>query len=145
MVGSYTGILDIILEFDQQVRVSLVISEANKADALTKAWLKVPIDADNGYTMCSIENKYVKTLHEMYHMGVERTILTKKIPLTGGIVYKVVQACQQCQSIYPTPSIHEASGIHVSKNWVRLKRDITHYHNGAYLSVVECGPGRIEI
>ena len=36
-------------------------------------------------------------------------------------------------------------GIWVTGNWKRLAVDVTHYRGAAYLSVVDCGPGRIAI
>ena len=108
---------------------------ANKADALTRvriARLKVCIDIDDGYIMCNIEDKHVKTLHEMHHMGVGRTLfLARKVnpTVSWGIVCKVVWVCQWCQSTDPVLSLHDAGEIHVSNNWVRLARNITHYWN----------------
>ena len=43
------------------------------------------------------------------------------------------------------PSTHEAESIHISNNWIRLAFDVTHYHNGAYLSIVDYVPSRITI
>ena len=60
-----------------------------------------------------------------------------------GIVHKAVQVCQQCQSSDPVPSMHEAGEIHVPNNLVKLAIDVIHYHDGVYLLMVDCGPGRI--
>ena len=41
--------------------------------------------------------------------------------------------------------VHNPGEIGTSKNWIRLAIDITHYHGGAYLSMIDCGPGRLVI
>ena len=60
LIRWWLRILEVVIqEFD------LVTSEANQANALTKvrkAWLKVPIDAGNGYVMYNIEDEHVKML-----------------------------------------------------------------------------------
>ena len=108
--------------------------EAYKADALKrvrKAWLKVPIDANNRYTMWNIENEHIKILHAMHHMGVERTLFLRKVDPTvyRGIRHKVVRACQWCQSIDSIPSAYEVSGIHISNNYMSFK---SAYYLAAY-------------
>lgn len=62
-----------------------------------------------------------------------------------GVVERVVQACQQCQSIDTVSNIQEAREVHVSNNWERLVIDVMHYQNGSYLLMVDCRPGRIAI
>ena len=84
----------------------------------------------------------------MHHMGVERMLyLVRKVDLhiKREEVQKVVKNCVRCQSIDPTPNIHDPGEIGTSKNWTRLAIDITHYHGGAYLSMIDYGPGRLEI
>ena len=60
-------------------------------------------------------------------------------------VRKVVKNCIQSQSIDPAPNIHDPGEIWTSKNWTRLAIDITHYRGEAYLSMIDCGPGRLAI
>ena len=57
----------------------------------------------------------------------------------------MVKNCVRYQSIDPAPNIHDPGEIGTSKNWTRLAINITHYHGGAYLSMIDCGPGRLAI
>ena len=84
----------------------------------------------------------------MHHMGVERTLyLVQKVDphIKQEEVQKVVKKCVRCQSIDPAPNLHDPGEIWTSKNWTRLTIDITHYCGGAYLSIIDCGPGRLAI
>ena len=84
----------------------------------------------------------------MHHMGVERTLylMWKVDPhIKQEEVQKVVKNCVQCQLIDPTPNIHDPGEIGTLKNWTRLAINITHYCRGAYLSMIDCGPGRLAI
>ena len=51
----------------------------------------------------------------------------------------VVEQCRECQSIDPAPSRH------VAENWKWLATDIMHYRHEPYLSMIDCGPGRVVI
>ena len=57
----------------------------------------------------------------------------------------MVSGCERCQSIDPAPVVHEWGEIHVNENWRRLALDVTHYRQGLYLSMIDCGPGRVAI
>ena len=57
----------------------------------------------------------------------------------------MVKNCVRCQLIDPAPNIHDPGEIGTWKNWTRLAIDITHYRGGAYLSMIDCGPGRLVI
>ena len=84
----------------------------------------------------------------MHHMGVERTLyLVWKVDshIKWEEVQKVVKNCVQCQSIDPAPNIHDPGEIGTLKNWTRLAIDIIHYCGGAYLSMIDCRPGRLAI
>ena len=84
----------------------------------------------------------------MHHMGVERTLyLVRKVDphIKREEVQKVVKNCVRCQSIDSSPNIHDPGEIGTSKNWTRFTIDITHYRGGAYLSMIDCGPGRLAI
>ena len=84
----------------------------------------------------------------MHHMGVERMLyLVRKVDphIKREEVQKVVKNCVRRQSIDPAQNIHDPGEIGTSKNWTRLAIDITHYRGGAYLSMIDCGPGRLAI
>ena len=148
IVKQRLGILgDMMSEFEQQIKAVFVPSERNKVDVLTqikKQWLvekeEVPV--------CCLGIGELEELHAMHHMGVERMLyLVRKVDLhiKREEVQKVVKNCVRCQSIDPTPNIHDPGEIGTLKNWTRLAIDITHYRGGAYLSMIDCGPGRLAI
>ena len=142
------GILgELISEFELQIKAVFVTSERNKADALTqikKQWLVKKEEV----RVCCLGIGELEELHAMHHMGVERRLyLVRKVDphIKREEVQKVVKNCVRCQSIDPAPNIHDPGEIGTSKNWTRLAIDITHYRWGAYLSMIDCGPGRLVI
>ena len=48
-------------------------------------------------------------------------------------------------AIDPAPNIHDPWEIGTSKNGTKFAIDITHYLEEAYLSMIECRPGRLVI
>lgn len=131
--------------------VVFVPSEKNKADALTrvkKAWLGVPAETKEAAMVCCVGAPSVKELHQMHHMGVDRTLfVARKVDpaVTRDNVRQVVRLCDRCQSIDPAPTVHESGEIRVDDDWKRLAVDVTHYRQGLFLSMVDCGPGRVAI
>ena len=98
--------------------------------------------------VCYLGIGELEELHGMHYMGVERRLyLMWKVDLhiKREEVQKVVKNCVRCQSINLAPNIHDPGEIGTSKNWTRLAIDITHYRGGAYLSMIDCGPGRLAI
>ncbi|XP_067932771.1 uncharacterized protein [Watersipora subatra] len=66
---------DLISEYQLVLQITLVKSEDNKADELTRAprrWLEKRVCAVNLTTSDSIEGK-LRNLHEAHHLGVDRT------------------------------------------------------------------------
>ena len=126
-------------------------SEKNKADVLTKVrktWLRVPeLLAEGVAAVNYLENPDSRELHDMHHMGVDRTLFLERkvIPNIDREVRQIVRTCDRCQSIDSAPSVHEAGEIQVTKNWERRVVYETHYRNKVYLSMVDCGPGRFAI
>lgn len=147
LVKRRLGILkSMIHELGLTVMVQFVKSEANKADVLTrvkKSWL-----VEQAKSVACVGFQDVKQLHDRHHMGVERTwYLAKKVDpsVDKDTVKKVVRQCGQCQSIDPAPASHTPGELCVDQSWQRLAIDVTHYRNVAYLSMVDCGPGRFAI
>ena len=143
------GILrQLIDEFELQIKAVFVPSEKNKADALTrvnKNWL---IKEENEFPTCCLGINKLQELHGMHHMGVDRTLyLVRKVDplIKREEVQRVVRECTRCQSIDPAPTVHDPGEIGVTTNWTRLAIDITHYRGHAYLSMMDCGPGRLAI
>ncbi|CAE1318271.1 unnamed protein product [Acanthosepion pharaonis] len=125
------GILrEIIDEFNLKLSVTFVPSDRNKADALTrvkKSWLKV----EKAITAtCRAGRDEIKELHGLHHVEVDRTLyLVRKVypEMSRDTVQKVVRSCDRCQSIDPSPNVHELGEIQVDTNWTRLSIDVTHY------------------
>lgn len=144
-------IRELIEEFGTTLRLCFVPSEKNKADVLTrvkKAWLGIPEDTSEEAKVCCAGVPSVEDLHRMHHMGVDRTLfVARKVDpaVSRDKVRQVVRHCGKCQSIDPAPVTHEAGELHVKGDWKRLAVDVTHYRQGLYLSMVDCGPGRVAI
>ena len=132
-----------IQELDMNISVVLVKSGENKADSLTrvkKRWLK------RDHAMCAVVD--VKTLHDKHHMGVERSwyLAKKENEMVGkDDVKRVVRNCARCQSIDPAPVTHTQGELGVDQVWSRLAIDVTHFKGLPYLTMVDCGPGRLVI
>lgn len=144
------GILqELIDECGLKLYAVFVPSEKNKADALTRvkrAWLGVLQEEET--EACCVGMPNVKELHQMHHMGIDRTLyVARKVDpgVTRDKVKQVVRHCERCQSIDPAPIVHEVGEISVDGNWKRLAVDVTHYRHKLFLSMVDCGPGRIAI
>ena len=147
LVKRRIGVLkNLIEDLQLGLTITLVPSERNKADVLTrvkKSWLSAGKEGEeNGVCPGAI------SLREMHHLGVDRSLyLARKVDpmVTRQSVQRVVKGCERCQRIDPAPMVHEGGEIWVTGNWRRLAVDVTHYQGAAYLSVVDCGPGRIAI
>lgn len=145
------GILrELVDECGLKLCVVFVPSEKNKADSLTrvkKAWLRATQE-DEETKVCCVGMPSVKELHRMHHMGVDRTLFVARRVnpgITREEVRQVVRQCEKCQAIDPAPEVHEPGKISVDNNWKRLAVDVTHYRHQLYLSMVDCGPGRVAI
>ena len=121
-------------------------------DVLTRVgetWLRVLEHLAEGVAAANyLENLDSRELHDMHHLGVDRTLFLarKVIPnINREKIRQIVRTCDRWQSIDSAPSVHEAGDIQVSRNWERLAIDVTHYRNEVYLSMVDCGPGRSAI
>ena len=43
------------------------------------------------------------------------------------------------------PVVHHRGDFGVQENWIRLAVDVTHYRQVVYLTIIDCGPGRVAI
>ena len=146
------GVLkNLIGEFKLKVTISLVSTLKNKADELTrvsKNWLVTEGEDQGADALVCASGVDVVGLHNMHHVGVDRTLfLARKVDpsVTRDAVQRVVRGCERCQSIDPAPVVHAKGEIGVCRNWVRLAVDVTHYRQLPYLTLVDCGPGRLAI
>ncbi|KAG0727491.1 hypothetical protein GWK47_034553 [Chionoecetes opilio] len=147
-IGLVTSLVE---ECGLQVQVSLVPSESNKADALTRVpqrWLKTtatPAAVCMAMDDASIDD-LVKRVHDtMVHPGVRRTLyFVKRVnsAVTRREVHSVVTNCHECQSIDPAPVKWRKGSLVVDETWKRVGMDVTHYGGRSYLSLIDWGrPG----
>ena len=141
---------ELVTEYDLKLTVSLVKSEANRANVLTrvsKTWLtrdrcrEVGLQSDG---TCAVT---VADLHGQHHFGTERMLFLAKLvdpAITREEVERCVRSCVQCQSIDPAPASHEPGSIQVQRTWNRLAADVTHYRGKRYLTFVDCGPSVLQ-
>ena len=137
---------NLIREFGLKITITLVLSQKNKADMLTrvkKAWLQKKDTA----SVCCV-GKNLKDLHNMHHFVKERILyLARKVNpnIKMEAVKEMVEQCKECQSIDPASFMHEKEELHVVENWKQLAIDITHYRHELYLSMIDCGSGKVVI
>lgn len=84
----------------------------------------------------------------MHHIGLDRTLfLTRKVDtdVTRQRVQRAVGSCNKCQLIDPTSGMHEAGSIPMKNDWTQLALEVTHYWQGTYFSMIDCGPGRLDV
>lgn len=142
---------NLVAEFGIKVDVTLVPTTKNKADILTrvkKEWMNAQRKIEQSSHVSAVATEELRAMHDMHHMGVDRTLfLARQVTpdVNKDEVKRIVQSCQRCQSIDPAPSVHEKGKLSVEESWRRIAIDITHYRQIAYMSVVDCGPGRFAI
>lgn len=94
--------------------------------------------------MCCLEGPELKKSHDMHHTGVMRCItlfLAKKVDpkVTRVNIKKIMRSCIRCQLINSALTMHEVGKIQVKHNWKQLAVDVTHYQQGLYLTIIDCG------
>ena len=147
---------DLVREYELQVDIGFVPSEANLADRLTRVpqrWLKLERTQEHAAATCGAaevnDRNSVAGIHRQTgHQGVDRTryFARKLIPaVTAAEVGEVVANCQECQSIDPAPVKWPTGKLSVDSTWARLSMDITHYDGHHFLTLVDCGPSRFAI
>ena len=107
----------LIREFRLKITITLIPSQKNKADMLTrvkKAWLQEK--KDTALVCCIGED--LNDLHNVHHFEKERTLyLVRKVNpnITMEAVKEVVKQSRKCLSIDPAPSRHEQRELHVAE------------------------------
>ena len=133
-------IKELCKEYDLNVAVELVRSEANKADAVTrvpKTWLRREQPRTS-----------VKELHARHHFGVRRSLyFARQVDpaVTRADVEAVIRACPHCASVDPAPTRWDKGELRVKENWQRIAADVTHFGQDRFLTMVDCGPSRFAI
>ena len=96
------GVLkDLVEDLQFGLTITLVPSERNKADVLTRAkksWLSA--GKEGGETGVCAGAVSLREMHEMHHLGVDRSLyLARKVDptVTRQSIQRVVKGCEWCQ------------------------------------------------
>jgi len=143
-------IRDLVSECSLTVAVDLVKSAENKADELTRVpqkWLIQRASCSAGVTQPHTMRDVIIREHRLHHFGVDRTLflLRKSHPtmtFRREEISDVIRNCGECQSIDPAPVRWNHGTLDMSRNWLRLACDVTHYKGKAFLTIIDCGPSR---
>uniref|UniRef100_A0A5S6R0A2 Integrase catalytic domain-containing protein n=1 Tax=Trichuris muris TaxID=70415 RepID=A0A5S6R0A2_TRIMR len=149
-------VLSLVEEYALQLSVTLVKSEDNRADSLTRVpqrWLTSASDPSSPVCAALASDSGAKRLitavhHAAGHPGVRRTsyFVRRADPtLNRSLVRRVVSECQVCQSIDPPPAKWERGSLEVPRVWQRVAIDITHCGSRPVLTLIDCGPSRFAI
>ena len=149
----------LIEEYQLELKVTLITSGCNLADALTgvpQMWLRMA----NGHEQPSQEvcksaaadslnaEQIAQIHHTTWHCGIKRTLyFVRKVNpnVSRKAVQRIVRTCQVCQSIDPAPVKWTSGDLSVENTWCRTGMDITHYEGRHYLSLIDCGPSRFAV
>ena len=118
---------DLIREFGLKLMVTLVPSQKNKAEMLTRVKRACLQEKKDIAPVCCVEED-LKDLHNMHHFWKQRTLyLARKVNpnITMEAVKEMVEQCRECQSIDPAPTRHKKGKLNVAENWKWLAIDIT--------------------
>ena len=140
-------------EYALSMNVSLVESNQNKADRLTRVpqrWLNAikrntePVQPACTASVNSVGLDQIKIVHRQSgHPGVRRTLYFIKQIAPGvskAAVKAVVRECEVCQSIDPAPVHWSKGALNVKQTWHRVVMDITHCSGSHFLMMIDCGP-----
>ena len=140
----------LIEDYEIRLSLSLVPSEKNVADKLTRVpqkWLKQSVCTAT-ITSKAEEVSVVRELHERHHLGMTRTAsVVKRIypDIDQKLVAQVVKSCQMCRQIDPAPVTWEHGHLEVDLNWKRLAVDVAYVSRKPYLTLIDCGPSRFTL
>ncbi len=82
------------------------------------------------------------------HLGVKRILYIARIidlTVSKEIVRSVVRTFEACQLIDPVPVLWEKGDLSMKENWSRLAMDVTHYDDGHFLMLIDCGPSCLAV
>lgn len=129
------------------ISVTLIRSEENKADALTrvpKKWLaKNRPKISETAVMPAIED--IVAIHDRSHLGVNRTyeLVKERYPEADKeTVTQVVRQCDRCSRIDPAITVRwERGTISAESTWQVLSVDIAYVRGVPYLSIIDVFSG----
>ncbi|XP_065668199.1 uncharacterized protein LOC136088420 [Hydra vulgaris] len=134
---------DLVKECNIKLKLFLVKSAENKADALTRVpqnWLH----SNHSAMTTNIVPPDVKSFHNLHHFRVNRTLYLMKQTYPKEKVCRkdvesVVKSCERCLLVDLAPIRWEEGNLEVGKSWQCLAIDINHYKLEIYLSIIDCG------
>ena len=142
------GVLkDLVEDLQLGLTITLVPSERNKTDVLTRVKESWPsAGKEGGETGVCAGAVSPREMHEMHHLGVDSSLyLARKVDptVTRQSVQRVVKGCERCQRIDPAPMVHEGGEIWVTGNWKRFAVDVTHYGGGGGATCLRWTAGQV--
>ena len=148
----------LVTEYGLSVDITLVTSDCNLADRLTRVpqrWYdSMKRDAEPVTTTCAastggLNAGQIMAIHQRSgHPGVRRTWYFVRLTnpsISKSAVRTVVKECQACQSIDPAPVRWRKGQLGTSDAWSRVGMDITHYGGKHFLTLIDCGPTRFAV
>ncbi|KFD49597.1 hypothetical protein M513_09540 [Trichuris suis] len=148
-------VVSLVEEYALQLSVTLVKSEDNRADALTRVpqrWLKAATGPSDSVCAAASDSEAMRLIaavhHAAGHPGVRRTsyfVRRSNPAIDRGLVRQVVTECQVCQSIDPPSAKWEHGTLEVPRIWQRVAIDITHCGARPVLTLIDCGPSRFAV
>ena len=145
-------------EYSLQVDITLVQSEQNLTDKLTrmpKRWIDIMKQGSNPPQLtCAVLTDQLtpEQIHVIHrksgHPGIHQTtyFVQRVCPTTTKATIKaVIHSYEECQRIDPAPTWWEKGKLEVEGNWCRIGMDITHYDGKHFLTLTDCGPTRFTI
>ena len=151
---------DIITDYGLNVTVRFVPSVENKADHMTrvpKRWFGYRETSEEAVSVVAAiatgegPEDAIWAAHLPQDLGLDRTLfLARQIDcnLTHQQVKQELAGCEACQRIDPAlrgENMVPTGDLSVDSNWFRVAVDVTHFNGQLYLSIVDCGPSRVEI
>uniref|UniRef100_A0A5S6Q0X4 RNase H domain-containing protein n=1 Tax=Trichuris muris TaxID=70415 RepID=A0A5S6Q0X4_TRIMR len=148
-------VMSLAEEYRLHLSITLVRSEVNKADVLTRVpqrWLtppNPPLKIACAAANASEADQLIGSIHHAAgHPGLRRTLhfVRRRDPtVPRRAVQRVVSDCQICRSVDPAPVKWQQGTIEVREVWRRVGMDITHCGAKPYLTLIDCGPSRFAI
>ena len=149
---------DLVSEYKLSIDVTLVRSNDNRADRLTRVpqrWITdgrketEPVQRVCGAATTTMSPQEIAQVHRQSgHPGIRRTLyFSRRLDPTvsKAAVRMAVKQCEACQSIDPAPVQWEKGALDVRSNWTRLGMDITHYGGEHFLTLIDCGPSKFAV
>ena len=156
LIRSLSTIKKLAAEYELCMDVTLVTSNCNLADGLTRVpqkWYESMKKGDElAWPVCTTSmeepDETAKIHPHSRYPGVRRMCYLVRLTnpsVSTSVVRALVKRCQMCQSIDPTSVKWRKGKLGVGSTWSRLAMDITHYGSQHFLTLINCGPSRFAV